>query len=48
VYDLILILVLIIASLLVTPTVLPKAHKFSAGAKKDNSAFATNLVTRIL
>jgi hypothetical protein len=46
--DLMLILVLTMASSSVTPTVLPKAHEFSAGAKKDNSAFAANLVTRML
>lgn len=46
--DLMLMLVLTMASSSVTPTVLPKAQEFSAGPKKDNSLFAANLVTRML
>ena len=46
--DVMLMLVLTMASSSVTPTVLPKAREFSAGPKKDNSMFAANLVTRML
>jgi hypothetical protein len=46
--DVMLMLVLTIASSSVTPTVLPKAREFSAGPKKDSSIFAANLVTRML
>jgi hypothetical protein len=46
--DVLLMLVLTMASSSVTPTVLPKAQEFSAGPKKDRSMFAANLVTRML
>jgi hypothetical protein len=46
--DVMLMLVLTMASSSVTPTVLPKAREFSAGPKKDRSMFAANLVTRML
>lgn len=46
--DLMLMLVLTMASSSVTPTVRPKAREFSAGPKKDSSIFAANLVTRML
>lgn len=46
--DLMLMIVLTLASSSVTPTVAPKAHEFSPGPKKDNSMFAATLVTRML
>lgn len=46
--DVMLMLVLTMASSSVTPTVLPKAREFSAGPRKDSSVFAANLVTRML
>jgi hypothetical protein len=46
--DVMLMLVLTIASFFATPTVLPKAQAFSAEPKKDSSMFAANLVTRML
>ena len=46
--DVMLMLVLTMASSSATPTVLPKARAFSAGPKKDSSMFAANLVTRML
>lgn len=46
--DVMLMLVLTMASSSVTPTVLAKAQEFSAGPKKDRSMFAANLVTRML
>jgi hypothetical protein len=46
--DLMLMIVLTLASSSVTPTVAPKDHEFSSGPKKDNSMFAANLVTRML
>jgi hypothetical protein len=46
--DVMLIMVLTLASSSVTPTVAPKAREFSAGPKKDSSMFAASLVTRML
>jgi hypothetical protein len=46
--DVMLMLVLTMASSSVTPTVLPKAREFSAGPKKDSAIFAATLVTRML
>lgn len=46
--DLMLILVLTLASSSETPTIAPKAYTFSVGPKKNNSMFAANLVTRML
>jgi hypothetical protein len=46
--DLMLLLVLTLASSSETPTIAPKAREFSVGPKKDNSMFAANLVTRML
>ena len=46
--DVMLMLVLTMASSSVTPTVLPTAQEFSAGPKKDSAIFAATLVTRML
>lgn len=46
--DVMLMMVLTLASSSVTPTVAPKAQAFSAGPKKDSSMFAASLVTRML
>ena len=46
--DLMLMIVLTLASSSVTPTVAPKAQAFSAGPKKDSSMFTASLVTRML
>lgn len=46
--DLMLMIVLTLASSSVTPTVAPKAREFSAGPRKDTSIFAANLITRML
>ena len=46
--DLMLMLVLTLASSSETPTVAPKTHKFSSGPRKESSLFAANLVTRML
>ena len=47
-YDLLLMLVLTMASSSTTPTVLPSKHEFEVGASKDASLFVANLATRIL
>lgn len=46
--DVMLMMVLTLASSSVTPAVAPKAQAFSAGPKKDSSMFAASLVTRML
>ena len=46
--DLLLMLVLIIASSFITPTILPSKHEFEVGALKNTSSFVANLATRIL
>jgi hypothetical protein len=46
--DLMLMLVLTLASCSVTPTVAPQSRHFAVGAKKDPALFAANLVTRML
>lgn len=46
--DLMLLLVLTLASSSETPTVAPRTRDFSIGLKKKNSIFAANLVTRML
>jgi hypothetical protein len=46
--DLMLMLVLTLASCSVTPTVAPQTHHFDVGARKDPALFAANLVTRML
>lgn len=46
--DLMLMLVLTMASCSVTPTVAPQTRHFDVGAKKDPALFAANLVTRML
>lgn len=46
--DVLLMMVLTLASSSVTPTVAPKTQAFSAGPKKDSSMFAASLVTRML
>ena len=46
--DVMLIMVLTLASLSVTPAVAVKARHFDAGVQRDPSMFAANLVTRIL
>jgi hypothetical protein len=46
--DLMLMLVLTLASCSITPTVAPKMRHFSEGARKDPELFAANLVTRML
>jgi hypothetical protein len=46
--DLMLMLVLTLASSSVTPTIAPAAHAFSPGSKKNSAMFAANLVTRML
>ena len=47
-YDLLLILVLTIASFSTTPTVLPSKHEFEIGTSKNASSFVANLATRML
>jgi hypothetical protein len=46
--DLMLVLVLSLASCSVTPTVAPQNRHFTDGARKDPALFAANLVTRML
>jgi len=46
--DLMLMLVLTMASCSITPTVAPQTRHFDVGAKKDPALFAANLVTRML
>ena len=46
--DLLLMLVLTMASSFTTPTVLPSKHEFEVGTSKNASLFAANLVTRML
>ena len=46
--DLLLILVLTIASSSTTPTMLPSKHEFEVGTSKNASSFIANLATRIL
>jgi len=46
--DLLLILVLTLASCSVTPTVAPQSHDFSVGNSKDSAQFAAALTTRML
>ena len=46
--DLLLMLVLTMASSSTTPTVLPSKHEFEIGALKNASSFTANLATRIL
>ena len=47
-YNLLLMLVLTIASSFATPTMLPSKHKFEVGVSKNASSFIANLATRIL
>lgn len=46
--DLMLMLVLTLASCSITPTIAPQTRHFDVGAKKDPALFAANLVTRML
>ena len=46
--DLLLMLVLTMASSSATPTMLPSKHKFEIGASKNASLFVANLATRML
>src|ERR1700761_1027239 len=46
--DLMLMLVLTLASCSITPTVAPQTRHFDVGARKDPALFAANLVTRML
>ena len=48
VYDLLLMLVLTIASSSTTSTILSSKHEFEIGASKNTSSFVANLATRIL